>query len=104
MVFGINFKCNFVKIISLTTSLKRNPKQIFSKVDNEVIMLSLDEGKYYSLNEVGARIWELIDQPLEVKTLVSKLTKEFDVSNEVCANETLRLLNEFNKEGLIILF
>lgn len=88
--------------ISLKSSLKRDPEQVYSKVDSEVIMLSLNEGKYHALNEVGTRIWELLDQSIEVKSLVSILTKEYDISITVCEEETLELLNELYEKGLII--
>ena len=89
--------------ISLRSSLKRDPEQVFSTVDNEVIMLNLNEGKYHAFNEVAARIWELLDQSIEVKSLVSILSKEYDISNTVCEKETLELLNELYKKNLIIL-
>lgn len=89
--------------INLATSIKRDPLQVFSKIDNEVIMLSLKEGNYHSLNEVGARIWELIEQSIDVNTLVSTLLKEYNISNSICEKETLDLLNDLYEQGLIIL-
>ena len=89
--------------ISIESSLKRDPDQIFSKVDHEVIMLSLNEGKYYALNEVATRIWELIEKPIIVKDLIKKLYTEFDVSSNVCEKDTLELLNDLHEQGLIVI-
>lgn len=89
--------------ISISTTLKRNPEQIFSTVDQDIIMLSLEEGKYFALNEAGARIWELMEHPILVETLINKLLDEFEVSNNKCNIETLNLLNELHENKLVIL-
>ena len=92
-----------MKKISLTSTLQRNPKQVFSKVDQDVVMLSIEEGKYFALNESGARIWELLEQPVRVQAIVNQLLNEFDITKNNCEIETLDLLNELHKNKLVIL-
>ena len=92
-----------MKTVSLTSIIKRNPMQVHAKVDHEIVMLGLDEGKYYALNEVGAQIWDYLDQPTIVQDLINKLLAEFDVSLEKCEIETLELLNELLNNNLIVL-
>lgn len=89
--------------ISLNSTLKRIPEQIFSKVDQDVIMLSIDEGKYFALNESAARIWDLLEQPIEVLAIVNRLIDEFDISKKNCEIETIDLLNELHSSKLVIL-
>ena len=60
---------------------------ISAKVGDEIVMMSADEGKYIGLNDVGARIWELLDAPQTLDTLEAHLLAEFDVSPEVCRSE-----------------
>ena len=83
--------------ISLTTIIRRDSKQIFSNVDAEVIMLSLNKGNYYALNKVGSRIWNLINQPIQVNSLIECLTKEFNVSKNSCekklSNSSMNLIS-----------
>lgn len=89
--------------ISKTTSLKRDPSQIFSKIDDEVVMLSMKEGKYFALNEAGTRIWEIIEHPIKVQSLIDNLMDEFNVSKNKCELETLELLNDLYKKRLVII-
>lgn len=86
--------------VLLTSIVKRNPKQIYSIVDKDVVMLSLEEGKYFALNEVGARIWELMEQSIKVNDLISELLDEFEVSKKKCEIETLEILNELHRNKL----
>lgn len=85
------------------TILRRKPEQAFSKIDDEVVMLSQDSGEYYALNPVGSRIWELIENPVSVNEIVKVLENEFDVGHDVCVKETIELLNELDKKTLLVL-
>lgn len=90
-------------MVSLTSKVNRNPNQIFSRVDQDIVMLSLDEGKYFALNEVGARIWEYLEHSIMVKDLINKLLYEFDVSIKKCEIETMEILNDLYNNKLIVI-
>ena len=59
-------------------------------------MMSVEAGRYFSLNSSGSRIWQLIEQPALVADIVATLEREFDVEPERCQAETMRLI-----EGLL---
>ena len=60
---------------------------ISAKVGDEIVMMSAEEGKYIGLNAVGARIWELLDQPQTHEALEAQLLREFDVEPAICRGE-----------------
>ena len=60
---------------------------ISAKVGDEIVMMSADEGKYIGLNDVGARVWELLDQPQTREALQAQLLEEFDVTPDQCRSE-----------------
>ena len=70
-------------------------------LDGELVILGLKEGTYYGLNQVGARVWQVIEKPVFVKDLVDKLIEEYDVPRETCTAEVLNLLQELAAQGLI---
>ncbi|MBE9065715.1 PqqD family protein [Leptolyngbya cf. ectocarpi LEGE 11479] len=77
------------------------PEQISSELNGEVVILNLSSGVYYGLNEVGARIWELIQQPCQVHELHNVLLEEYDVPTDTCRQELLKLLLELKNACLI---
>lgn len=77
------------------------PEQISSELDGEVVILNLSSGVYYGLNEVGNRIWELIQQPLSFEALHAVLVNEYDVSSDICKQELTKLLIELKNACLI---
>jgi hypothetical protein len=68
------------------------------------MMMSPEHGKYIGVNEVGARIWELIETPSDVITVCEELQREFEVSPEVCKTEVDSFLAEMEKHGAIVVY
>lgn len=66
----------------------------------DVVILSLKEGVYYELNTVGARVWQLIEKPRSIKSIVDALQDEFDVGAEQCEADVLSLAESLIEEGL----
>ncbi len=75
--------------------------QISSDLGGESVILNLQSGVYHGLNEVGARVWNLIVEPKQVKQIRQTLVQEYEVEPEVCTRDLLRLLDELQAAGLI---
>ena len=75
--------------------------QVSSELNDDIVILNLSSGTYYGLNEVGARVWQLIQQPRCVGEIHSLLLDEYDVTPDACHQELLKLLQELKKAGLI---
>jgi hypothetical protein len=89
--------------IKNNTIIKRNPELVSSDVDGEKVMMSIENGEYFGLDPVGTRIWELIENPIEVNSLIEQLLEEFDVSRELCEQDTLEFLEHLFDKKLLIL-
>lgn len=75
--------------------------QISSDISGEAVILNLNSGVYFSLNRVGARIWELIQKPRSVREIQDAILKEFDVEPERCERDVIRLLEQLDTKGLV---
>lgn len=75
--------------------------QISSELADEAVILNLDSGIYYGLNEVGARIWELIQQPQSLGGLHKFLLEEYDVPAEACKQDLIKILLKLKSANLI---
>ena len=67
----------------------------------EVAILSLKGGTYYGLDEVGARIWGLIQEPKTVEEIRDVLIEEYEVEPERCERDLISLLESLADEGLV---
>lgn len=70
-------------------------------VSDELLMMSVELGKYFNLNAVGARVWELLEAPVTVDGLVTALTAEYDVPPDTARREVERFLDALRERGLL---
>ena len=82
--------------------IERKGDWLSARVGDEVMMMSIEHGKYIGVNEVGARIWELIEKPSDIATVCTELQREFAVSPEDCEAEVRTFLSEMEKHGAVL--
>lgn len=88
--------------ISPTDTISLTPSQISSDLGDEAVILHLDSGVYYGLNEVGARIWELLqERSRRFSDIQSIVLSEYDVSPEVFQQDLTNILHELRGAGLV---
>lgn len=75
--------------------------QVSSPVGEEVAILGLDQGVYYGLNPSGARIWELLQQPIRVRDIHAAVVREFEIDEETARRDLLDLLATLQDAELI---
>jgi hypothetical protein len=76
-------------------------EQVSCDVGGEAAILNMRNGVYYGLDSVGARVWDLIQQPLCVADLHAAVLREYDVEPARCEHDLLALLQSLLAEGLI---
>jgi trimethylamine:corrinoid methyltransferase-like protein len=80
--------------------VKRGEDTPWNIVDDEVVLLNLDSGHYYSLNESGRRVWELLDGENTIPDIINTICEEFDVEQQEAAKDINTLIDELLKEKL----
>ncbi len=88
-------------VIRPATVVVRSSEPVDAEVDGSVVMMSLERGKYYGLDAVATRIWQLLATPSTVTALCGALCEEFDVDPETCERDVLTFLERLAGEGLI---
>ena len=74
---------------------------IYTEVDGEVVLMHVEQGIYFSLNDVGACIWKQMGSRVKIADLCTVVEKEFDVSPDTCRSDVLSLLEQLGAEGLV---
>lgn len=85
-----------------TASVVVSPNQISSDIEGESVILNLKSGTYFGLNEVGSRVWQLIQSQRHFRDISATLCHEYVVDAEVCDRDLLALLVELSTAGLIL--
>lgn len=75
--------------------------QISSNLADEAVILNLESGIYYGLNEVGARVWQLLQTPQSFSAIKERLLAEYEVDTETCEQDLVAILQDLQDAKLI---
>lgn len=89
------------RVISDAAMVVAAKDQFSCPLGDDTVILDLKAGLYFSLDNVGAMVWRLIQQPRTVKDVRRAILDEFEVSEEVCGRDLQALLNDLAERGLI---
>jgi hypothetical protein len=79
--------------IALDTTLNRNGDILYAPTGTEeAVMMSVNAGRYYGLNAVASRIWELLETPKTTIQLCAQICEEFEVDAQTCKAEVLKFV------------
>jgi hypothetical protein len=87
--------------ISLHSTVVSTNEQISAHLGDEVVILGLKTGSYYSLDLVGLFVWNLVQEPRKVIDIRDAILNEYDVDLATCEQDLLALLHELADKHLI---
>jgi len=78
-------------------------KVLFQEVGGEAVLLDLAGERYYKLDAVATRIWQLLEQHGELQSIIQTLCSEFAVDEAVLRQDLSRFITDLTNAGLIVL-
>jgi len=81
--------------------IERDPDLVHAGVDGETVMMSIQHGHYFGLNEVGSRIWALLETPTSLGQLRSQLMAEYQVDAAECRQDVDAFVGELLSLGIV---
>jgi coenzyme PQQ biosynthesis protein PqqD len=88
-------------MIDLESCPKHGAQVIAQKAKNDWLLLNMENGNYFSLNDIGGRIWELCDGSRSVAQVVEALATEYDAPADVLKQDVVELLEGLQNGKLI---
>ena len=87
--------------MQVTNKPQRSPDAVYQTVGEAAIIINLNTGLHYSLNDTGTLFWELLDGQRTIADCARLIAAEYEVEAGVVENDLLELAAEFKREGLI---
>lgn len=82
---------------------KVSEEVLSSKIDEEVVLMSIEAGYYFTLDPIGSRIWELLSgKPYSLDGLVQALLEEYEVDEPTCRADVQAFIDEMSEKKLIL--
>lgn len=87
--------------IATDTLIRRTDSQVSTAMEGETILLQLESGNYFSLNEVGALVWNELEAPRTVQQLCDRVCSEYEVDAQHCLRDVTQLIEHLLKEQMV---
>ncbi len=88
-------------MLSLDARLRIPETVLFTTVEQDAILLNTHTNQYYVLEEVGMRLWELLNQAGGVRGVYQALLDEYEVSSAELERDLLELLGHLMENSLV---
>lgn len=75
---------------------------LVATLSDGAVLLNLQTKRYFSLNETGTRIWEMVQQTADEESIIATLLNEYDVEEPMARSEVRRILDELIEAQLIV--
>ncbi len=68
-----------------------------------LVLMSVDQGRYFNLDAIGRDVWQRLDQPCSLAELVDRLAADYDAPPETIALDVRVWLTRMADVGIITL-
>jgi len=87
----------------MTQKIEISSEVLTQEVDGETVILDLKSESYFGLDEIGTRIWQLLQEQEDIETITETMLNEYDVEEEKLEKDIQNLLTQLNKAGIVAL-
>ncbi|HEX8744013.1 MAG TPA: PqqD family protein [Thermoleophilaceae bacterium] len=88
-------------MIDRSAVLRRSDDHVSAPLEEWLVMMDIDAGKYYLLDDVASFVWTRLAAPTPVEELVADLCTRYDVTPARCEADVLPFLTELHEKGLV---
>jgi len=88
-------------MIDSTRVLRRKDDVRYRIVGDEGVAIRQSAAEVLALNDVGARMLELIDSEISLGALMDAMLDEYDVDREELSRDVERFVAQMNEAGLV---
>lgn len=77
------------------------PETLAQTVGEELVLLHMEQGTYFGLDEVGSRVWALIGQGMSLAEVCEALVNEYEIEQETLEDDLVSLVDDLLENDLI---
>jgi hypothetical protein len=88
-------------MIDLSTRVTVPESVLFRDLDGEAVLLETGSGRYYGLDEVGTRMWSLLQLHGEIEAVCRALLAEYEVQEARLREDLLQFVETLAERGLL---
>ena len=87
--------------MDLNQKITLSPEVLSQEVTGETVLLDLNSESYFGLDEVGTRIWQLLQENNDLRSVFDTMLEEYDVTPEQLESDLDELVGKLTEAGLV---
>lgn len=87
-------------LLTLDTVVAVSDDAVFRELEGESVVLNLETGMYYGLDEVGTRAWRAIEPKGALRQALDRVLQDFDAARTTAEADLLELAAALIDKGL----
>ena len=88
-------------VIDDATVVSRNACVVSTETDGAVMMMHIDRGRYFTLDDAGSDVWRRIEAPCSFAALVDGLAADYEADRRTIAKDVARLLDRMTAQEIV---
>lgn len=82
--------------------VKKSDDFIANEVDGEIVMMNIETGTYISLNHTGKSIWNILETPCSIDSIISQLVDIYGITKEQCEADVFPFLEQLFEQKILV--
>jgi hypothetical protein len=78
-----------------------NESVVAAELDEEMVLLNVETGIYFGLDELGAVIWKLLTEEADETAIIDRIAAAYEVERARVEGDLHAFLNQLTHAGLI---
>ena len=87
--------------IADSTIVSRSPSVLTAEVNGETVMMSIEQGQYFGLDDIGSDIWTRLEPPCAFADLIDRLAADYDADRASIATDVRALLETMAERDIV---
>lgn len=84
-----------------TTVVAQQTDTVAADIAGEIVVMDVDQGKYFGLDDIGSDIWRRLETPMSVAALCAALEADYAADPETIRTDVIVLLQSLIERGLV---
>jgi hypothetical protein len=87
--------------LNLNSTVVHHPGMVAADMDGETVMMSIEAGEYFGLNDVGTYLWEFMAEPIAISDLCQRVLDSYEVDEATCQTGVLSYVAKLMDKGAV---
>ena len=88
------------RALSLDSRVQIEEEVVYRELEGEAVVLNLKTGRYFGLDPVGTRIWQLLPDH-SLREILRLLVSEYEAGEQQIREDLIRLVEQLRDQQLV---